>query len=197
VSVAGEHHVDEREAGVLDDRIDEVGLVAHEEDRGVGHGRDREIEVAGRSAGIAGSREPEVVVAALDGDVAIDEDRGAVSFEGVDDLLGADCDVVVAEYGVALWGLEGGEDFRANADGFERERRIAGTAADEVSGEEDELRVEGINAGDGVLEEPRLGIFLEMDVGELYHVEALKGVRKLVDGERTRDDLELVAGVKT
>ncbi len=77
-----------------------------------------------------------MVVAAFNGDVAVDENRGTVSFEGVDDLLGADGDVVVAQNGVALRGLEGGKDFRADADGFEGERSIAGTAANEVSGEE-------------------------------------------------------------
>jgi len=40
VGVAGEHEVDVGEAGVLDDRVDEVRFVTHEEHRGVGHGGD-------------------------------------------------------------------------------------------------------------------------------------------------------------
>ncbi len=61
----------------------------------------------------------------------------------------------------------------------------------------DELWAECVDAGDGSLEEPRLGVLLEVDVRKLNHVEALKGVWKLIDGESAWDDLELVAGVKT
>ena len=182
---------------MLDDRVDEVGFVAQEEDRGVGCGRNGKVEITGSCARIASAGEPEVVAAAFDGDVAVDEDRGAVGFEYVDDLLGADGYVVVAQDGVALRSFEGGQDFRADACGLEGEGWIAGTAADEVSGKEDEFGVEGVDASDGVFEEGRFGELLEVDVGELDHAEALEGVRELVDGESARDDLELVAGVET
>ena len=43
MGVAGEHEVDEREAGVLDYGVYEVGLVAEEDDGGVGVGRDGEV----------------------------------------------------------------------------------------------------------------------------------------------------------
>ena len=196
VSMAGEHHVDEWEAGVFDNGVDEVGFVAHEEYRGVGHRWDGEIQVAGGGSGIAGSGEPEVVAAALNGNVAVYEHGRAVGFEHVDDLLGAYGDVVIAEDGVALRGFEGGENFGADAGGFEREGWIAGAAAAEIAGEEDEFGVEGVDVGDGLLEEGRLGVLLEVDVGELGHAEALEGVRQVFDGEGAWDDAELVASVK-
>jgi len=85
VSVAGEHEVDEREAGVLDYGVDEVGLVAEEDDGSLGVGRDGEVEIAGGGSGVAGAGEPDVGVAAFDGGVAIDEDGGSVGFEDADD----------------------------------------------------------------------------------------------------------------
>ena len=42
VGVAGEHEVDQREAGVLDDLVGVVGLVDHEDDGGAGNGGDGE-----------------------------------------------------------------------------------------------------------------------------------------------------------
>ena len=87
VGVAGEHEVDEREAGVLYYGVDEVGLVAEEDDGSLGVGRDGEIQVADGGSGVAGSGEPDVGVAAFDGGVAIDEDGGSVGFEYVDDGL--------------------------------------------------------------------------------------------------------------
>ena len=137
-----------------------------------------------------------MVPAALDGDVAVDEDRSSVGFEGVDDLLRPDGDVVVAEDGVALRGFEGGKDFGADARGFEGEGVVTGAAADEVAGEEHELGVERVDAGDGLLEEGGFGVLLQVDVGKLCHAEALEGVREIVDGEGARDDLQLVAGIE-
>jgi len=196
MGVAGEHEVDEWEAGVLDYGVDEVGFVAHEDDRSVGQGGYGEIEVAVGGAGVAGAGEPEVVAAALDRDITVDQNRSAVCFEGVDDLLGADGDVVIAEDGVALWGLEGGEDFGTDSGHFEAEGESARAAADEVSGEEDELGLECVDAGDGLFEKGGLGVLLQVDVRELDHAEVLEGVGELGNGEGALEDLELVAGIE-
>ena len=55
VGVAGEHEVDEREAWVLDYRIDEVWFVAHENDGRFRVGRNGQFKVTGRGAGVAGA----------------------------------------------------------------------------------------------------------------------------------------------
>ena len=195
VGVAGEHEVDERETWVQDDLFDVVGLVAHEENGGVGAGGDGEVEVGDAGSGVVGTAEPEDVAAALDGGVAVDEDGGSVGLEGTDDVLGADVDVVVAEDAKALWGLEGGEDLGGEASGAPRDCEREWTAADEVSGDEDEVRGEGVDLGDHVLEEPGFGVLLEMDVAHLDDAEAQEAVGEIVDGEGAVGDFELVAAV--
>jgi len=195
VGVAGEHEVDVGEAWVLDDRVDEVRLVAHEEHRGVWHGRDGEVEITGGGAGVAGAGEPEVILAAFDGDVVIHEHGGAVGFKWLDNLFGADGDVVVAEDAVTLRGFEAFEDFGADAGGFPGDGLDAGAAADEVSGEEDKLGIEFVDALDDAFEEPGLGVLDEMDVAELDDAEVLEGVREVADGEGAVGDFELVARV--
>ena len=112
VGVAGEHEVDERKAGVKHDVLGVVGLVAHEDNGGAGVGWDGKVEVGGTGAGVVGTGEPEDVAAALEREVAIDEDGGSVRFEGPDDVVGAYVDVVIAEDAEALGGVEGGEDLR-------------------------------------------------------------------------------------
>ncbi len=71
---------------------------------------------------------------------------------------------MVAEDGVALRGCESGENFGADASGFEGERVVAGAAADEVSCEEDQLGVERVDAGYRCFEEGGFGVFLEVDI---------------------------------
>lgn len=111
VGVAREHEVDEWEAGVEDDILDVVRLVAHEDDRGAGVRRDGEVEVGGAGTGVVGAAQPDNIAAALEGEIAVDEDGGSVGFEGRNDVVGADVDVVVAENAEALGGFEGREDF--------------------------------------------------------------------------------------
>lgn len=108
VGVTGEHEVDEREAGVQDDLVDIIRLMAHEEDRRAGPGRDGVVEVGLAGAGVVGATEPEDVASALDWSVAVDEDGGSVGLEGANDMLGADTDVVVAEDAEALRRFERG-----------------------------------------------------------------------------------------
>lgn len=195
VGVAGEHGVDVAEARVADDVVDVVGLVAHEDDGRGGIGGDGEIEVGGAGAGVVGAAEPDVVGAALDGDVAVDEHGRAVGAEGIDDVLGADGDVVIAEAGEALGRAELGEDLGGDAGGAPGDAVGGGAAADEVAGEEDELGVEVVDGLDGLAEEPGLGVFLEVDVGELDKAEADEGVREVAQGEGALGDLDLMARV--
>ena len=194
VGVAGEHDVDEGEAGVVDDAIGVVGLVAHEDDGGLGVGGDGEVEVRAVGAGVVGAAEPEDVAAALEGVVAVDEDGGAVGFEGRDDMAGADDNVVVAENAEAL-GLEGGEDFGAEAGGLVGDGEGAGAAADVVAGDENEVGVEGVDLGDDALEEEGLGVLLEVDVGNLDDAEVEEGVGEIADGEGAAGDLDFVTRV--
>ena len=175
VGVAGEHEVDEREAGVLDDLIDVVGLVAHEKHGSLGIGGNGEAEVGGAGTGVVGAAEPEEVAAALEGVVAVDEDGGSVGFQGWYYVTGSDDDVVVAEDAEAL-GLEGREDLGADAGGLVGDGDLAGAAADVVAGDEDEVGVEGVDLGDDALEEEGFGELLEVDVGDLDDAEVEEAV---------------------
>ena len=138
-----------------------------------------------------------MILAAFDGDVVVHEHRGAVGFERLDDFFGANGDVVIAEDAVALGGFESFEDFGAYAGGFPGDGLDAGAAADEVSGEEDKLGIEGVDALDDAFEEPGLGVFDEMDVAELDDAEVLEGVREVADGEGAVGDFEFVARVRS
>ncbi len=57
--------------------------------------------VGGAGVGVAQAGEPKALAVALDGDELVDQRGDAVAGEGVEDALGADGDVVVAEDGVA------------------------------------------------------------------------------------------------
>ena len=196
VGVAGEHEIDEGEAGVLDDLVDVVGLVAHEQDGGLGVGGDGESEVGGVGPGVVGAAEPEEVAAALEGVVAVDEDGGAVGFERWDDVAGADDDVVVAKDAEAL-GFEGGEDLGADAGSFIGHGELAGTAADVVACDEDEVGVEGVDLGHDALEEEGFGELLEVDVRDLDDAEVEEAVGEVADGDGEVIDFEFVACVRT
>lgn len=195
VGVAGEHGIDVGEARVADDVVDVIRLMAHEDDGRGGGGGDGEVEIGVAGAGVVGAAEPEVVGAALDRDVAVDEHGRAVGAEGIDDVLGTDGDVVVAETGEALGGLELGEDLGGDAGGAPGDAVGGRAAADDVAGDEDEVGVEVVDGLDGLAEEPGLGVLLEMDVGELDEAEADEGVGEVAEGEGALGDLELMARV--
>ncbi len=199
MGVTGEHEVDEGEAGVLHDVVGVVGLMAHEDDGliDVDVGGNGQVEVGGACAGVICAADPHGVTAALDLDVAVDEDGCTVGFEGVDDVVRADGDVMVAEDGEALWGFEGGEDLCADAGGFPGGGEGFRPATDEVSGKEDEFGVEGVGLCDHLFEEPGLGVLLEVDVGDLDEAKADEGVRKIVDGKGAVGDFELMPAFGT
>ncbi len=195
MGVAGEHDVDERKAGVEGDLFDVVGLMTHEDHGGVGAGRDGEVEVGDAGCGVVGAAEPEDVAAALDGAVAVDEDGGSVGLEGADDVFGTDVDVVVAEDAEALGSFEGGEYLGGGAGRLPGDREGQWAAADEVSGDEDEVGGESVDLRNHLLEKPGFGVLLEVKVAHLDNAEALEGVGEIADAEGGGGDFELVAGV--
>jgi hypothetical protein len=168
VGVAGQHDIDERKAGVEDDLVDVVRLMAHEENRGV---------------------------ATLERGIAVDEDRSAVSLERLDDVFSSDVDVVIPENAETLWGFEGREDFGTDAGGLPGDGKIAGAAADVIAREEDEVRIEHVGLLDHALEEEGLGVLLQVDVAHLDDAEVLESVGQVANRESDLGDFEFVAGV--
>lgn len=191
--VAGEHEVDERGAGVFDDDVGVVGLVRHEDDWRAGLGWDGEIEVGVAGAGVVDAGEPEAVAVALDGNVLVDQDGCAMAGERPDDQRRAEVDVVVAEDGVAQRRGERGEDFSAAVGGVSGEYEGKSAVGDEISGEQDEVGVEGVGVADDALEEVGLGELVEVDVAELSDAVAVEGAGQIGDGDCPLDDVDFVA----
>lgn len=118
-----------------------------------------------------------------------------MGFEGANDVVGTDVDVVVAEDAKALGSLEGGEDFGGDASSVPGDFKGEGAATDVVAGDEDEVRVEPIHLGDHALEEGGLGVLLEVDVAHLDDAKVDEGVGEVADGNGLAGDAVLVAGV--
>jgi hypothetical protein len=194
VGVACEHKVDEVSARMCDDGVRVVRLVGEKDYRGVGLGRDGEVEVGVAGARVFQAAEPEARAVFLNGDVLVDEDGGAAAGERLYNHVGVDGDVMVAEDGVAQGGGECGGDLgaavRSVPSGDEGERAMG----DEVSGEQDHVGGECVDLADDVLEEVRLSVFVEMDVAELYDAVAVEGAGQVRDGDGAVDYLDLVAG---
>ena len=195
VGVAGEHRVDVGEARMADDVVDVIRLVAHEDDGGRGVCRDGEIEVRVAGSGVVGAAEPEVVGATLNGHIAVDEHGRAVGAQGSDDVLGADPDIVIAEAGEALGRVEALKNLCCDAGGAPGVLVGQRAAADEVAGDKHEVRMEAVDDVDGVLEERRLGVLLEMDVADLNDMKADEGVGEIAEGEGPVGDFDLVTPV--
>ena len=193
VGVTGEDEVDEWGAGVFQDIFYVVWLVGHEDDGAVGADGDGEVEVGVAGAGVFDAAEPEAGAVALDGDVLVDEDWGAVFLEGVDDEGGAYSYVMVAEDGVAERGGEGGEDLGAAVGGVVGGDEGEGSEGDEVSGDEDEVGREGVDVFDDAVEEVGLGVLVDVDIAYLDDAVAVEGGGKVADGDGTLDDVDLVA----
>ena len=194
VGVSSEHEIDEMATGVLDDFVDVVGFVGHEDDGAGGLGGDGQIEVGVAGTGVVDATEPEAVGAAFDGSVLVDEDGDAEAVECSDDDGRAGGDVVVAECGEALGAGEGAEDFGAAMSGVIGDGEGDGAVGDEVSGEEDEVGVEGVDAVDDLLEEVGLGVLVEVYVADLGYAEAVEGGGQVGDGDGAGHDVDLVAG---
>ncbi len=195
VRVAGEHQVDQWKTGVLDDGFDVVRLVAHEDDGGAGIGGDGEVEVRRTRAGIIRATKPEEIASAFEGEVAIDEDGRPVGFDRADHVISTDVDVVIAEDAEALGCLEGGENLCGYAGGLpgnlERER----AAANKIAGHQDQIRGEGIDLRDHLLEEVGFGELFQVQIAHLDDAKPFKAVRELTDGDGETGDFEFVARV--
>ncbi len=176
-----------------DDVLDVVGLMAHEDDGRARVWRDSEVEVGSARACVIGAGQPEEIAATLEGEVAVDKDRGSVGFEGRDDVVGADIDVVVAENAETLGSLEGGEDLGSDAGGAPGGSEGERAATDKITRDEDEVWGHGVDLGDHLLEEPGFGELLKVDVAHLDDAEVLKAVREIADRDGEAGDFELVA----
>lgn len=194
VGVAGEHEIDERETGMLDDGVGVVGLVGHEDDGRSGVGGDGEVQVGVAGGGICEAAEPEALSATLDGDIFVDEDGGAIAVECLDDHRRADGNVVVAEDGVAKGRGERTEYFGATIGGAPDGEEGKSAVGDEVSGEQSEIGVEGVDLANDALEEIWLGVLVEVDVADLGNGVAVERGREVVDGNDSANDIDLVAG---
>ena len=124
----------------------------------------------------------------------VDQNRGSVGGEGVDDERGVEGDVVVAEDGVAEGGGEGGDDLGAAVGGVFGDGPGEGAVGDEVAGEQDEVGGEGVDGADDVLEEVGLSVLDQVDVADLDDAVAVEGAGEVGDTEGAGGDVELVAG---
>lgn len=178
-----------------DDVFDVVRFVAHEDDGSAWVWGDGEVEVGGAGTGVVSATEPEEIAATLEGEVAVDEHGGPVGFEGRDDMVGADVDVVVAEDAEALGGLEGGEDFGSHAGAAPGDGKRKRAATDEIARDQDEVWRHVVGQGDHLLEEGGFGELLQVDIAYLNDAEVLKAVREIADRDGEAGDFELVARV--
>ena len=124
----------------------------------------------------------------------VDQDWGAVGDESAGDHGGADGDIVVAEDGVAEGTGEGGEEFGAAVGSVVGSDEGESTHGDEVAGDEDEVRIEGVDVVDDTLKEVRLGELVEVDVADLGDAVVAEGVGQVGDGDGAVDDVDFVAG---
>ena len=193
VRVAGEHDVDERTARVVYDMVGEVGFVRHEENGAVGFRGNSQVEVRVAGSGVVDAAEPKAIAATFDGEILVDQNGSAMGCEGLGHQGGAEGDVVVAEYGVAERGGEGGEDLGAAVEGVAAGDEGEGAVGDEVACEEDEVRGEVVDLFDDAFEEEGLGVLVEVDVAELDDAIAVEGGGQIVNDEGALDDVELMA----
>jgi len=137
--------------------------------------------------------EEDVLAFPLDADVLVDEHGKTVVFHVVANDASADCGVVIAEDSESLGTGELAEELSTATGGFVGHFERQGTAADEVSGDEEEIGLHGVDAGDDVLDEVLLGVLLEVDVGELNDAEAVECGWQVADVEGGAGDLDFVA----
>ena len=195
VRVAREHQVDERKAGVEDDILDVVRLMAHEDHGCAGVRGDRKVEIGNTHPCIVGTAQPDNIAAALERKVAVDEHGSAMGLERWNDVVGADVDVMVAEDTEALGRFEGGEDLGGYAGGAPGDGESEWAAADKIAGDQHEIGRHGVDLGDHLLEEPSFGELLQVDITHLNDPEVLKAVGEIANGDGEARDFELVARV--
>ena len=135
-------------------------------------------------------------MAAFEGKEAVDQDRRSVRFERLNHVGRSHRNVMVAEDAKALWRLEPGEHFGGASGGVKGHTQITRAPGNEITGEKDQIGVEGVDLADHLFEKPGLGVLLEMDVGHLDDTEVDEGVGQVADGESALGDFEFVAPVR-
>lgn len=120
-----------------------------------------------------------------------------MGFERADDVVGAYVDVVVAEDAEALRGVEGGEDLGGDACSTPGDLERQGPAADVVSSDEDQVRMERVHFSDHAFEKRGLRVLLEMKIAHLDDAEVYESIGKIANGEGAMGYLELMAGMRT
>ena len=178
-----------------DDVLDVIRLMAHEDDGCARVWGDRKVEIGSAGSGVVGAAEPEEIAAALEGEVAVDEHGSAMGLQGRDDVIGADVDVVVAEYAEALGSFERGEDLGSQAGAAPGDGESEGAAADKIAGDQDQVWRHGVDLGDHFFEEPGFGVLLKVDIAQLNDAEVLKAVGEIADRDGEAGNFELVARV--
>ena len=201
VGVAGEHEVDQGKTRVVLKDVDVVGFVDQKDDRRAGFLGDGQVWVRGARAGVVRAGDVETLHVAFEGKVAVNQHGRAVGFELMDDQVGIDTDVMVAEHGDALRAFEAGEDLGGAAGSANGDAFWAGPTTDEVAGQQHHLRLKGVGAVDDLFEIARLCELFQVNVGDLGEPHAHKRVREITDGEGAVGDFDLVttvgAGIET
>ncbi len=192
MGVTGEHQVDEMAARVGHDLVGVVRFVRHEKDGAVGFGGEGEVEVGMAGARVVEAAEPKATSVAFDGEVFVHQNGSAICSEGMDDGWAVKGDVVVAEDGIAERRGEGGEYLGAAVEGVLAGNEGKGAASDEVAGEEDEVRGQGVDLTDDALQKKGLGVLVEVDVAELDDAVAVEGDGQIGDGDGAVDDVDFV-----
>ncbi len=195
MSVPAQHEVDQGKTWVVLEDVDVVRLVDQVDDRGMGFAGDSKVGVGSAGAGVVGAADVEAFHAAFKGQVAVYQDGCAVGFEFVNDEIGAHADVVVAEDGKTLRRFELRGNLRCQPGGSDTDASGAWAAADEVAGQQDEVRVEGVDALDDLLEVRGFGVLEEVNVGDLSDAHADEGIREVANRNAVVGDLEFVARV--
>ena len=108
---------------------------------------------------------------------------------------------MVAEDGVAERCSESGEDLGAAADSVFACDEAKGSTGDEIPGKKNEVGGKGVYLVYDALEEKRFGVLVEVNIADLGDAIAVKGTRKVRDGDGSLNDVDLVprdfAGVKS
>ncbi len=195
MGVAGEHEINERESRVENHLFHVIRLVAHEQHRRLGIGRNGGIQVGSLGSGVAATTDPQAIAPAFNGYMAINQDGGAVGLKGADHLIEADRDVVVAKDAEALRRLQRRQDLGGDPGGAPGDRDRKWAIADVVSGDQDQVWRQVIDFPDDLFQKIRLGVLLQVDIAYLDDVEVLEAVGKVANGNGSMGYLELMACV--
>ena len=125
--------------------------------------------------------------------MTVDEDGDSVALERVDYCMSAYADVMVAKDCETQGAGEGGEELGATVGGVGAGYEGEGAHGDEVSGEENYVWIESVDAADDFAKEVRLGKLVEVNVTDLYDAVAVEGIGEIADGDGALYNVDLVA----